>query len=267
MRVVLAKLSLVCISLIVISLMLTGQSSAKIDQETIVGMWLFDEGKGEVTKDSSGNGNDGKLMNGPKWVDGKFGKALEFDGTDDNVEMPNDSGLPSGAQDRTISAWVKVDSFKNGRVFSYGAWSPGNAFDLIEQIEHKFMIIGHTNNYSTTKTNFSTGDWYHIAAVLEGDDLTFYYNGIKDSTQPVQLNTILRKDTFRIGNGVGDIDQWFDGVIDEVALFNVALTEDDIKSIMTRGLSSTSAVSPSGKIALTWGTIKTDYRLNALKQR
>ena len=101
MRVVLAKLSLVCISLIVISLMLTGQSSAKIDQETIVGMWLFDEGKGEVTKDSSGNGNDGKLMNGPKWVDGKFGKALEFDGTDDNVEMPNDSGLPSGAQDRT----------------------------------------------------------------------------------------------------------------------------------------------------------------------
>ena len=256
MRVVLARLSLLCISLIAISLILTGHSSAKIDLSTCVGMWLLDEGKGEVARDPSGNGNDGKLMNGPKWVDGKFGKALEFDGSDDYVEMPNDSGLPSGAQERTISAWAKVDTFKNGRIFSYGAWSQGNAFDLIEQKAHKFMIIGHTNNYSTTKIDFSTGDWYHIAAVLEAGNLTFYYNGIKDSTQSVQLNTVLRNDTLRIGNGVGDIDQWFDGIIDEVAIFNVALTEDDIKSIMTRGLSSISAVSPSGKLATNWGAIK-----------
>ncbi len=73
------------ISLVVISLRFAGISSAKIDPKNIVGMWLFDEGKGDIAKDSSGNKNDGTLMNDPKWVDGKKkpGKALEFDGKDD----------------------------------------------------------------------------------------------------------------------------------------------------------------------------------------
>ena len=66
MKFVVAKLSIVCVWLIVISLMLTGKSSAKIDLKTAAGIWLFEEGAGEVAKDSSGNGNDGKLMNKPK---------------------------------------------------------------------------------------------------------------------------------------------------------------------------------------------------------
>ena len=61
--------------------MLTASSDAALDPKTIVGIWKFDEGKGVTTKDSSGNENDGALMNKPKWVDGKFGKALEFDGS------------------------------------------------------------------------------------------------------------------------------------------------------------------------------------------
>ena len=69
--------------LIVIGLIFTGQSSAKIDSKSIVGVWLFDEGSGKTARDSSGKGNDGELMNNPKWVSGKFGKALEFDGKDD----------------------------------------------------------------------------------------------------------------------------------------------------------------------------------------
>ena len=54
---------------------------AKIDPDSITGMWLFNEGKGGTAADASGNGNDGEI-HGAKWVDGKFGKALEFNGTD-----------------------------------------------------------------------------------------------------------------------------------------------------------------------------------------
>ena len=53
--------------------------SAKIDPETAVGVWLFDEGAGKTTKDASGKEHDGAI-NGAKWKDGKIGKALEFDG-------------------------------------------------------------------------------------------------------------------------------------------------------------------------------------------
>jgi hypothetical protein len=76
---------------IVISLMFAGLSYSKIDEGSIIGMWLFDEGEGDVAEDSSGNGNSGTLMNGPKWVEGKFGEALEFSGAGDYV----DTGLNS----------------------------------------------------------------------------------------------------------------------------------------------------------------------------
>ena len=83
MKAIVAKITIMCISLTAFGLMFTGQSDAKVDLESAVGIWLFDDGGGNVAKDSSGNGYDGKLMNGPKWVKGKFGMALEFDGKDD----------------------------------------------------------------------------------------------------------------------------------------------------------------------------------------
>ena len=64
------------------------QGFADIDPESITGMWLFDEGKGGVATDASENGNDGEI-HGAKWVDGKFGKALEFDGASNWVEVPH----------------------------------------------------------------------------------------------------------------------------------------------------------------------------------
>ena len=65
MKVLVARLSLVCVSLIIISLMLTSISDAKIDPKTIAGIWLFDEGKGDVAKDISNNGNNGKILGNP----------------------------------------------------------------------------------------------------------------------------------------------------------------------------------------------------------
>ena len=63
------------ISFILISLMLAGMSDARIDFNTAIAIWTFDQGEGDVLKDSSGNSIDGKLMGNPKWVKGKFGSA------------------------------------------------------------------------------------------------------------------------------------------------------------------------------------------------
>ena len=80
MKIAMANLMLVI--LIVLSLMFADTSTAEFDLETVVGMWLFDEGKGNTAADSSENGNDGKFENDPKWTkDGKFGSGLEFDET------------------------------------------------------------------------------------------------------------------------------------------------------------------------------------------
>ena len=81
-----ARLALVCVSIIVISLMFAGVSYAKIDPNTCVGMWIFDENEGDIAKDSSGKGHDGTIQNA-KRVDGKFGAALELDGATSTVEI------------------------------------------------------------------------------------------------------------------------------------------------------------------------------------
>jgi hypothetical protein len=75
----LARATLICGILIYISLISIDLSSAKIDPGTALGLWFFDEGKGDTAKDSSKNGNDGEIVDA-KWADGKFGKALEFEG-------------------------------------------------------------------------------------------------------------------------------------------------------------------------------------------
>ena len=105
-----ARLVLVYISTFLIGLMFTSLGYAEIDPESVVGMWLLDEGKETTAKDSSGEENDGTLMEGPKWVNGKFGAALEFDGTDDYVSAGDTDGLSGGAgmNDRELFGEIAV---------------------------------------------------------------------------------------------------------------------------------------------------------------
>ena len=95
--------SIVYGSVLLMTLIFMAQSDAKIDPQSAAGVWLFDEASGKVAKDSSDNGYDGKFMGkgNPKWVEGKFGKALDFNGSTvqrfngstDYVEVDNEPGL------------------------------------------------------------------------------------------------------------------------------------------------------------------------------
>ena len=80
---------LICACLVGMVALTTTNGTAQIDLSDALGIYLFDEGEGKVAGDSSGNGSDGELMNDPQWVDGKFGTALQFDGTASVVELNN----------------------------------------------------------------------------------------------------------------------------------------------------------------------------------
>jgi len=105
------KMKCFLFSIIVLFIMglLTGVCYAKIDLQTIVGMWLFDEGEGAIAKDSSGNNIDMNLNNGVQWVEGQFDKGLGFDGIDDNASavVPD---APQGASLRTLVGWAKSNN-------------------------------------------------------------------------------------------------------------------------------------------------------------
>ncbi len=101
------RLTVVCISFIIISLMFAGQSYAAVDLDDAAGIWLFDEGSGNTATDSSENGNNGELMGNPERVDGKFdSRALEFDGDGDYVKVTHSPSLEIN-DEITIVVWVK----------------------------------------------------------------------------------------------------------------------------------------------------------------
>ncbi|MBC8227963.1 hypothetical protein H8E77_00235 [bacterium] len=69
MKAIKTKVTVICVTLIVMGLLLIASSYAEIDSKSIVGAWLFDEGNGDIAKDSSGNGIDGEIVGGAKWLE------------------------------------------------------------------------------------------------------------------------------------------------------------------------------------------------------
>ena len=114
MKTISARSVIVCLCITVMCLILTGQSIAKVDLTKAVAIWTFDEGSGNVAKDSSGNSNDGKFVKEPKWVNGKLGKALEFNGTDNYVDCGNAKSFDI-TNAITIVAWMNPAAQEIGR--------------------------------------------------------------------------------------------------------------------------------------------------------
>ena len=103
-----AKYLLIGVVVLFIAGVLTISSFAELDPETCVGVWLFDEDEGDIAADSSKEGNDGKLVGNPAWVEGKFGSALEFGSSNKYVDCGDDKSL-SITKTITVQAWVEFE--------------------------------------------------------------------------------------------------------------------------------------------------------------
>lgn len=239
----------------------TPTTDAAIDRDTIMGIWLLDEGLGDTAKDSSGNGNDGEIV-GAQWTDGKEGQALEFD----------------GASHVAIAASQTTDDIFDG--FTYLLWmqptapAPNANTRVLERDWHNPTIqIGNSDFYGSISVNadqantnvrggtWVAGEWSFVALTHDGANLKLYVNdemvAEKDvGTPDTNLNAS--------ANGAVWLGSWkaagwdYIGIIDEVGIFNVPLDENELASIRENGLAAASAVSQTGKLAVTWGTLKID---------
>jgi len=251
------------ISLMIVSLIFTGQSSAVIDENAIAGIWLLEEGTGKAIVDGSVNGNDGNIIDGPKWVAGKFGKALEFDGQNDMVDTSYSSDEQNSGF--TILAWIKPSVAISTQIVVAGRSNGGPQLNLNSSGKAMTgfkMDNGQFAHISGT-TTFQKGKWTHIAGTYDGSVIKVYVDGKEEGTLKPTNPPSKNSYTVQIGafderlHGGGYVGQFAPAAIDEVAVFNVALTEDEIRAVINQGLYSTVfSVSPSGKLASTWGNIK-----------
>jgi len=263
----------VFVSLMVISLMVSGISSAKIDFENCVGMWLFDEDKGDVAKDSSSKGNDGKIVGKAKRVDGRFGSALDFDGVTASVNIELD--VIDLSKDHTFSVWFKTKIDKNihARVLhapflnSYQLWLFIYRNGHFSKGKLGFGYRAHNTDdiplEITTAQPLNDDNWHHAVAVFD--------HAIGQASLYIDGKLIARNwiDRIKFNDSEGKLciasnctRYFLSGQIDDVAVFNVALKEGDIKSIMNDGLrkaldvGAVPAVSPMGKLTTIWAATK-----------
>lgn len=264
MKTAVARSTLVCVSIIVISMILTGQSSAKIDPETVAAVWLFDEGSGKTAKDSSGNGNDGEFEGNPKWVEGKFGKALEFDGGSDYVDCGNNPDLDN-PEALTVVAWIYTSpgtTEKGVIVKGGGTSSPGWDFRIRQGIPAWALRKGDNSGYWDlfNGTDVTGKTWYHIAGTFDTKKLIRYLDG-EPEQEGGTGQPYLPGDNCHIGHCI-QYNAFFNGIIDEVAIIKDTLSQDDIEDIMNLGLEKAlgyAAVFPASKLTAIWGSIKAQY--------
>ncbi len=209
--------------------------------------WKFDEGDGDIAYDSAGN-NDGQLMNGPVWTSGQIDGALSFDGVDDYVEM-GDTVRNYLGTDYTVSAWIKTDTLSSNHEIAayrdsqgYSVQSPV-LFQLDQQNSDIRFIVGdisHPILFATYTGVLTTGTWYHVAGVRQGDNLNVYVNAVSGVPASGTLDEMINADNLKIGALEccgGSADHFFDGIIDDVRVYNVALSAEEIKQLYQEGRS------------------------------
>jgi hypothetical protein len=235
------------------------QSAYSIDDANLIGAWLF-EGSGDDIIDSSGNGLDGIIAQGaPKRANGKFGKAMEFFGSDMITVADNDL-LDLG--NFTLSAWINVDG-QSGKwqiIASKENRNPtGRNYGMFCNINSGVIHYSFTANAAWQSFDASTvvtdNSWHHVAAVYENPDFKLYLDGAVDAQVSPGAEPDTSDNVFFIG-GCDIGDYWMTGLIDEVALFSEALSEDDINALMGGLESVVLAVQPLQKLTTTWGSIK-----------
>jgi len=200
----------------------------------------FEEGTGTSVYDESPYGNDGTVYGtlsgtvyGASWVDGKYGKALSFD-VSDYVKVPHDDSLDLSAE-FTISAWFKTTVVSGYRgLVSYDDETVDNNISYMIYLPNSNAIRGRIADGSASKyvtvSGTSDGEWHHVVFVVTSDQILLYVDGSLGDSTPRTINPRISPDnTLKVGR-YRTMDSW-DGLIDEVRIYNRVLNEEEIQQL------------------------------------
>ena len=222
----------------------SNKTPAPAADPSLVAHWNFDEGRGDVARDSSGHGYDGRLYNQPRWTEGGPGAALSFDGQNEYMEIEERGEFVHLSQG-TFMAWIKSTESGSRRMNFFHASSAafsGVEFGLLgEKLNIEFANPGIINEYRIQVPLADRSTWNHIAYVSDARGPRIYINGLQQlptvvtgnaSRAPLFFAQGCRKGAkYRIGGSIYQAtNQTFKGLIGEVRIYSRPLTADEIKT-------------------------------------
>ena len=207
-------------------------SAAEGADLSLAGWWRFDEGSGSTVYDRSGNGNDGTLNGDPQWVAGKIGGALGFDGRGDYVDCGNDASLDI-TDKVTIAVWVKTNDAGNGQHNPYvtkGDCSYAIKHHISNSIEFFIYDDGDWHVVHFPVDGSFNDVWHHLAGTYDGTNLKLYIDGTLEATTAYTGSIANNVFSVNIGRNA-QTERFYKGAIDDVRIYNRALTQDEIAAI------------------------------------
>lgn len=254
------------LALITATLLFLLGTIVQAQKEGLVLYLPFDEGQGDIAADLSGNGHDGSIK-GAKWVEGKFGNALSFNGADSFVEVPfADDFVITDAI--TLGAWVTANvpfnpqwkGIINARKTTYGPFLLQTGGDSKAEIG---LYLGGAWTWLRTTSSLEPGVFHHVVGTYDQDNgLHIYFDGKLDDGEGsagAKAGAIdeAPDEGIVIGHNYGMAGRFWDGDIDEVVIYNRALSADEVAKLFTTPPVA-SAVEPGNKLATTWAELKTN---------
>ena len=220
---------------------LTGQAESTGPVQGMVGYWKFDENSGTIPADSSSSGNNGALNDASAWIVGKYGSALDF-GTSAGkyVSIADSNSIDIGTSDFTVAAYVKTSSTAGGAIISKTdlGTSPGYYFGITSNWRQIYFEVrdsaSFVNGANDVSLPLNDGNWHHVAIVFKrGGNPEFYFDGAVQTiaaTLTIPTGDFSNNRPLFIGESEGGVNH-FNGVIDEVRIYNRALSAAEIALI------------------------------------
>ena len=198
----------------------------------MVGWWKFDETDGTTVKDYSGGNHNGTVVGNAQWAKGKLAGAIQLDGARSFVRVANSQAFNMGGA-MTIASWVNIHSIPSpwAAIVTKGdsAWR----LSMVQQ-EPKFHFS--FNNFdekalANSATPVSLNQWHHVAAVYDGSKMKVFVDGQLDATGEWTGGIASNKADVLIGENAERKGRCFDGLVDDLRIYNYALPESQIKAL------------------------------------
>ena len=203
----------------------------------LVGSWSFDEGGGDIARDTAGGVNG--TIHGARWTDGIVGRALEFNGRDDYVVCEKPLSLSAGSG-LTVCAWIYprsgrwagiVDKGDKPAVHDdFGLWFNDGAVELSFNWPERWNIFPNGDRFISPK-GMPLNEWSFAAGTWNGEEVTLSINGRTCAVFPWTEGPHLSGALLYFGVNPAGADEFFHGKIDEVRIYNTALSEDEIRQL------------------------------------
>jgi len=197
-------------------------------------LWLqFDEASGDTVYDQSGNNNNGTIY-GATFIDSPFNKALSFDGVDDCIEIPHSETIRL-IRHFTISVWIKPKMAEIETIIAKGIGANTNYYMGLMQDTEMYVVFyvcdarGYIHGLIPSNMSVECDKWHHVVGVYDGSKFQVFVNGV--GSDVAYWSGKIKDNTLSLLIGVQTGDDWFNGIIDEVRIYNRALSELEILQI------------------------------------